>query len=116
MQALKKETLAIAVKTEKEASRTSGVPSFKHYILKNRSAQIQNRTKNREVARSIKWLVTSMQIGTYSLCNFSTVALLLVSMQIATQVSVEERTRGTLFFTATRTSTLPNDSIFLLRF
>jgi hypothetical protein len=42
-QALKKETLAMAVKTEKEASRTSGVPSFKHYILKNRSAQIQNR-------------------------------------------------------------------------
>lgn len=110
------ETLAMAVKTEKDASRTSGVPSFKHYILKNWSAQIQNRKIKTDIARSIKWLFTSMQIGTYSLCNFSTVALLLVSMQNATQVSVKERTRGTLFFTAARTSALSKDSIFLFRF
>jgi hypothetical protein len=55
-----------------------------------------------------------MQIGTYSLCNFSTVALLLVSMQNATQVSVKERTRGTLFFTATRTSASSKESFFLI--
>jgi hypothetical protein len=33
-------TFAMAVNTENEASRTSGVPSFKHYKLKYRSAKV----------------------------------------------------------------------------
>lgn len=48
--------------------------------------------------------LTSMQMGTYSLCAFKITALLLVSMQNVTQFKVRDRTRGTLFFVAVLTS------------
>lgn len=57
------------------------------------------------------FLLTSKNIGTKSLCNLRTEALLFVSMQKVTQFSVNERTSGTLFFTATFTSVIKTSYI-----
>lgn len=44
--------------------------------------------------------LTSIHIGTYSLCSLRRIALLLDSMQNVNQFKVNERTSGTLFLTA----------------
>lgn len=53
-------------------------------------------------------ILTSMHKGTYSLCAFRIIALLLDSRQKVNQVKVAERTSGTLFFTDVLTSVKEN--------
>ena len=43
----------MTVKIEIEASQTSRVPSFKHYIYKIRSAQIQNRKIKTRISQEV---------------------------------------------------------------
>lgn len=50
-----------------------------------------------------------MHMGTKSLCNLSTIALLLASIQNVIQFKVDDRTSGTLFLTAPLISGVEND-------